>query len=314
MRIALAGSGKLAACMLRSLLMSQHEIVAVLQNGRKLGKFKRWGMRVTASFLGSSFTVMGMAARNRIPILWLDKMSSEELAPLRELNPDVIFVGGFGIIFKEPILKVPRIGCVNMHSSLLPRHRGPNPFSAAILSGDTETGITFHVMDTGIDTGDILEQYSYPITEEDTVISVYENACELAAAQVVAVMDRIEKQGLQGTPQDASLASYDSKMEDKDAYVNWGSPAREIFRLLRATRPFILPRFTFRTHTVYISRLTFDETPVNAAPGTILAIRPRPIIATGKGTVTLETAYLKKPIPASWPVRWSCPEVGEKLP
>ena len=314
MRIAMAGSGKLATCMLRSLLMSHHEIVAVLQNGRKLGGVKRWGMQTTASVFGGSYTVMGMAARNRIPVLWLDTMSPDELAPLRALKPDVIFVGGFGIIFKEPILKVPRIGCVNMHSALLPRHRGPNPFSAAILSGDTETGITFHVMDTGIDTGNILEQYSFPISDDDNVISIYENAAELAAAHVVEVMDRVEKHGLQGTPQDVSQASYDPKMQDKDAYVNWHSPAREIFRLLRATRPFILPRFTFRTHTVYISRLTFDDTPVNAAPGTILALHPRPIIATGKGTVTLDITYLKKPFPSHWPSRWSSPQIGEILP
>ena len=114
--------------------------------------------------------------------------------------------GGFSVILKAPILRIPKIGCINMHSSLLPRHRGANPFCGAILAGDEETGITFHVIDEGIDTGPIVHQVAFNLGPRDTAYEVYLRACGLAQDHVAAALDFVANYGLEGLPQASAPA------------------------------------------------------------------------------------------------------------
>ena len=313
MRIAIAGSGRLGLSLMAPLLESSHEIVALVQNGRLARGLGRRLRTASSIVFAPNSSVIGLAVRHRIPVLWIDRMSEKELMPLRALGPDVLLVGGFGIILKEPILGLPRIGCVNAHSSLLPKHRGPNPFAAVILAGEQESGVTFHVMDAGIDTGDILEQFPYPLEADDTALTAHDKACDVAAERVVSVMDRIEREGLRGAPQDPALASYDGKLEDRAAQIDWAKPAREIERMARACRPFFLPRFRHRGRTVFVTQLTVDETPANAAPATVIESVPRVKIAAGQGAIVIEAAYVTYPFPWLWPAPWSRPKPGQKV-
>ena len=311
MRIAIAGSGQLAFGLFRSLLESSHEVVALVQNGRLTRGWKRPLLTGGSFVFAGASSNLGLAMTNRIPIIWISRMDEVELAPLREIEPDILLVGGFGVILKAPLLSLPRVGCLNTHSSLLPKHRGPNPFSAVLMADERETGVTFHVMDEGIDTGNILEQHAFPIGEQDTALTVYYKACDLAGRRVVELMDRVEREGLRGTPQDESAAGYDAKLTGEDAYIDWGLPAREIERRARACKPFHVPRFRHHGRILYVTRMTWDGQPVDAAPGTVVGLKPNVGIATGCGTISILVAYSLRPVPWSWPSPWRHPALGD---
>lgn len=314
MRIAIAGSGRLAACLMRSLLDSSHEVVALVQNGRLSRGLKRSLTASAAYAFGPQTSVLALAARNDVTVVWIDRMDDADLAPLRLLEPDVLLVGGFSIILKRPLLDLPRLGCVNCHSSLLPKHRGPNPFSAVILAQEKETGVTFHIVDEGIDTGDVLEQYAFDVPPDDTALRLYHRCCALAGDQVVGVMDRIEAKGrLEGTPQDHDAATYDQRLTEQDVYVDWSQPVRDIERMTRACRPFFLARFRSRGKTVYLTHLGVDDNEVEAGPGTVLNASGLVRVATGRGSLTIESAYCATPIPWRWPAPWNRPKPGEQL-
>ncbi len=312
MRIAIAGSGQLSVHIARPLLESRHEVVAMLQDGRANRGFNR-RLFVFLSRLTGGGTPLSLAMKRGIPVLWIDKMSEKELAPLRELAPDLLIVAGFGIILKKPLLDLPKVGCINAHTSLLPKHRGPNPFTAAILADEAETGVTFHVMDEDIDTGAILEQVAFPIGPKDTALTVYRNAARACEEHIVELVDRIESEGLQGTPQDTALASYDKKLNEEQVRIDWAKPAVEIDRLVRACLPSQRARFQHGGNTVYILQVSLEDAPVEAAPGTVVKAAPIPVIATGKGSVKVVRAYTKRPVPWIWPAPWGRPRPGERL-
>ncbi len=311
MRVALAGSGRLAANLLRGLEAHGHELVALIADGRQTRGRARTRARWAARLLGGG--VMGLAARRGLPIVYIDKMTAEELAPLRASAPDLILVGGFGIILKPPVIELPRLGCINSHSSLLPRHRGPNPFSAAILSGDTETGVTFHVIDPGIDTGDILAQERIPLTSKDTLLTVYKRTSQKAGEMIGPLLDHIEAEGVHGTPQDTALATYEKRPTAADAWLDWGAPAEVLDRKVRALSPSPLPRFTRNGHAVFVLRAKADPEPVEAAPGTVVAARPQLRIATGAGTLTIFAAFTLAPVPGLWPGFFVRFQPGDRL-
>ncbi|MBI4556757.1 MAG: methionyl-tRNA formyltransferase [Candidatus Hydrogenedentes bacterium] len=310
MRIALAGTGRYGARLLKPLIGSRHQVVAVIQDGRRT----RGVSRTISVFGGRCFNThlspISLALHNKIPVLWIDKMTDEELAPLRALEPDLLLVGGFSIILKRPILELPRLGCVNVHASLLPRHRGPNPFSAVIVANEAETGITFHVMEEGIDTGPILHQAAIAIDPKDTAMGLYRKICDLNADHVLEVMNRIEREGLYGTPQDESLATYEKKSTPDDVTIHWDMSAAEIERLVRACSVALFARFIYRGAPVYVSRVKIDSNSVAAAPGTVLQIKPYVNIAAREGTATILVAYRK---PWLWPAPWNRPKIGEIL-
>lgn len=313
MRIAIAGTGKLAAGMFCALLESDHEIVAVVQDGRQAKGFKGLVARFFGRHFGGKNNLNALAKGQGIPVFWIDRMDEDELAPLRDLDIDLLLVGGFAIILKKPLLDLPKLGCVNMHSSLLPRHRGPNPFCAAILAGDTESGVTFHIMEPGIDTGAIVAQYRFPIEERATMIEVYYRACDLATDTVVEVMDKIAAEGLVGVPQDASQANYEKKPTVEDSWIDWQLPARQLDAMVRAMAPSPMPRFRWRGRTITVARCEFDGAPVDAPPGQVLRHWPLVRVATGEGTLTLRVAFTRRPIPWVWPSPWSKAQVGEML-
>jgi len=314
MRIAVAGSGQLGATVLRPLLESRHDIVAIVQDGRQTRGWKRGASRLSGALLGGSNNMLRIASRHKLPVVWIDRMSEHDLAPLRALDIDVLLVSGFAIILKPPLLSLPKLGCVNMHSSLLPRHRGPNPFSAVITQGETESGVSFHVMEPGIDTGDILDQTPFPVGARDDMFAVYRQACRIAGERVVPVMDRIEDEGsLRGTPQDASAATYDPKPAPEHAAIDWNRSAEEIDRLVRGFAPAVLPRFDYRGRPVYVARTKVEERETSAAPGTVLGMDRAVKVATGSGVLHIRAAFSRAPLPWVWPAPWNRPVEGERL-
>lgn len=314
MRIIMTGAGLLATLLTKAIIASGHELVGVIENGRTIKGYKRWLAPPLAAILTPNAQVIAIARRRRIPIFFIDKMTNEELAPIAALKPDLILVGGFSIILKKPLIELPRIGCVNCHSSLLPKHRGPNPFQAAILAGDSETGITFHVIDEGIDTGPILAQHRIPVTHNDTAGSLVRRTSNLAAEKLPDLLSQIEREGLQGVVQPSDGASYDKKLTDEELFVDWKRPAEELDRMVRACFPFSIARCRYKGKTIFISRAKAYEHDTGKPPGTITAVRPFVRIATGKGTLALMVGYQKGwPIPWLWPGIFWRPPVGDRV-
>ncbi|MBI2424924.1 MAG: methionyl-tRNA formyltransferase [Candidatus Hydrogenedentes bacterium] len=313
MRILVTGSGRLGVSLLKPLLQSQHEVIGVILDGRKASAFRRWLNPRVGRWIGGRSSLGGLAVKNGLPIYWLDQMNEQDLTPIRAAAPDLILVGGFGIIFKPPLLEIPRVGCVNMHSSLLPRHRGPNPFFAVLMQGEAESGVTFHVMTPQIDDGRILDQSAFPITASDSIFTIYQKSCDRAGERVAAVMDRIETEGLAGAPQDPEAATYDKRPTVDDAWLDWEKPAEQLERLVRAITPSPFPRFLFRGNLVYVASVTYSAAPVSEPPGTVIAVRPKVRVATGEGVLTIRFAFTSHPFMWLWPSRWNRPEIGEKL-
>ncbi len=317
MRVAIAGTGTLGFNVMYAAADAGHDVVAIIQDGRKTRGFRRWFIPFITGIFGAAATVTGYAKRHGIPVIYIDKMDERELKPLRDLNIDLLLVAGFAIILKRPLISLPRIGTVNCHPSLLPMHRGPNPFAAVILARRTQTGVSFHVMEESIDTGDILMQEPVDLEGTESAGQVYKETSELAGTMVADLLEQIERDGLKGIPQDSEQASYEGKLEGDALFVDWNQSAEEIQRLCLASLPFAFPRFRDGDRIVYITKTTYDEEPVDEVPGTLLAVRERlehttssgktvnmraqAKIATGCGTITLWGAMAMRPIPGIWP-------------
>lgn len=310
MRIALAGAGSIADAVARSISASSHNMVALVQNGRR----SKGAKRRLRHAMALRTSVLGRAKSARIPIVYIDKMTPEELEPLAAAKPDLLLVAGFGIILKPSILDLPRIGAVNCHSSLLPRHRGPNPFSWVIVSGDEESGVSYHVMEPSIDTGPLIAQYAFPIGPEETGGDVYRKAGRVVEDTVVEVLDTIERHGLVGDPQDESVATYDPKLEGERLYLDWSRPAVEIERLIRGVKPFNVARTRHRGRAIYVVAAELRNIVTNTqAPGTVINAHGKLVVSTGQGALYLQNTYTLSPIPFIWPMPWNRPRKGERL-
>lgn len=161
----------------------------------------------------------------------------ENLETLRRLAPDVIVVAAFGQILRREILELPRFGCLNVHASLLPRHRGAAPIAGALLAGDQETGVTIMLMDEGLDTGAVLSQCSIPIAPDDTTETLTEKLSYLGAELLLDTLPRWVAGELTPQPQDEAQATRTRQLTKEDGEINWHLPAEMIARQVRAYHP-----------------------------------------------------------------------------
>jgi len=309
LRVVVAGQGTMGGAVLRALHGSRHQVVGVVANGRRTRGLWRPLMRLDG-LLGAGSPLLVEARRARLPLLWLDRVGEGEVAWLEGLEPDLLLLANFGIILPGRLLGVPRLGTVNTHWSLLPAYRGPAPHTMVILGGESQTGLTFHVVEERIDAGDILDQVAYPVAPDDTAMRLYAKAVRLAEARVLHVLDRVEADGLVGEPQDLAQGSYHRRLRPEDVRIDWGRTAVEIDRLVRAcTRP--MAWFVHRGRPVWVTRASADPRPVDAPPARVLSARPQVRVATGGGVITIEAAFVRAPLPWVWPAPWSRP--GEAL-
>ncbi len=313
MRIALAGSGYMATGFARAIVESHHALCAVIQDGRQVRGLKRWFFPALSGLLSRTRSVTGIAKAHSLPIIFIDKMTENELAPLAALKPDLILVGGFSIILKPSIIRIPRIGCLNCHSSLLPAHRGPNPFRACIIDNEAETGVTFHIINEGIDTGDIVAQHRISIHNGDTAGSLVRRCSDLSTEVLIDLLDQIEEDGLHGEPQDESFASYDKKLSDDELYLDWNLPAADLERKVRGCFPYSLARMRYRGRTIIVTRAKVEPSDRPNVPGTVVESRPRLKIATSDGVFVLVVGYTMRPLPWVWPRVWRRPTVGDRI-
>ncbi len=214
----------------------------------------------------------------------------EFLALLREVNPELIVVAAFGQILPQALLELPRHGCLNVHTSLLPRLRGAAPIQRAILNGDQETGVTIMKMDVGLDTGDILTMESTPITPEDTAVTLHDRLADLGAR----LLDRTIPDWVAGRivprPQPHELATHAAKIRKAEGLINWLQPASQIANQIRGLMPWP-GAYTYlpgRPHPLLLKIWQGVRGDGSGIPGRVLAAdREGIVVGCGKGTLRL---------------------------
>lgn len=178
------------------------------------------------------------ALRLALPVVQPDSLNENEtVARLAGFQPEVIVVAAYGQILPRPVLALPRYGCLNIHPSLLPRHRGASPVSAAILAGDADTGISIMLMDSGLDTGPVLAQEKMALSPQDTTGSLSGRLSDMAAQMLPTVLDRWVKGEITPRPQNEAEATYSAAIKKEAGEIDWNLPAVDIERRVRAFQP-----------------------------------------------------------------------------
>ena len=211
------------------------------------------------------------------------------LSSVEKMNPDVIVVAGYHLRIPKRILNLPRLGTLNVHLSLLPRYRGPVPWKWAILRGETQTGVTVHVMTPRFDQGEILAQKVCPISKEETGESLFMRLSTLGAELLPDVLEQIRTGTSIRMPQDESQASYDPALTDDDARIRWQRPASEIHDQIRGLHPRPGAWTTWDGTRIRILRASLGgPSPSETAPGAILHSNGTMAIVTGNGTLKVQ--------------------------
>jgi methionyl-tRNA formyltransferase len=230
MRLVFIGTGDIGLPVLRSLLSSrEHELVGVVtQPDKPVGRAQ----------IVEAPPIKSALASTAVPVLQPERIKRQEsVAAIRSFTPDVIVVMAYGQIVPRSLLDTPRLACLNLHASLLPRHRGAAPIQAAILVGDRESGISVMYMDEGIDTGDILLQVRLEITPAETGGSLHDRLGAIAPEALQKALSQLERGTAPRLPQDSSAATYARKLGREDGRINWNDPAVLIERRIRAFDP-----------------------------------------------------------------------------
>src|SRR6266487_6268031 len=230
MRVVFIGTGEIGAPTLHALLRSkEHQLAAVVtQPDKPAGRDQRIKPPPIKKALAGAKIPTLQPARIK------DRQSIEEISVLA---PEVIVVMAYGQILPQGVLGTPRVACLNLHASLLPRHRGAAPIQAAIASGDFETGITVMYMDEGLDTGDILLQRKIDILPTDTGGSLHDRLAQIAPDALLEALQMLAKGSQQRIPQDDTLDTYAPKLTRDDGKIDWSESAEIIERKMRAFNP-----------------------------------------------------------------------------
>ena len=286
MRIIFAGTPVFAATALDALLNAGHEIILVLtQPDRPAGR----GMKTAAS------AVKLFAQQQDLALLQpLTLKSAEIQTQLLALAADVMIVAAYGLILPETVLKIPRLGCLNIHASLLPRWRGAAPIQRAILAGDHETGITIMQMDAGLDTGAILLKRSIAITPDDTTQSLHDKLGLLGAQSVVEALVLLQQGKLVSTVQDETLACYAAKIKKTEAEIDWQQSAEQIDRVVRTFNPNPGAYTYFRDIILKIWQAKVVAGRAAGKPGEIISV-DREGITVACGSNMLQVEIVQKP-------------------
>lgn len=220
----------------------------------------------------------------------------EAVAALRALNPDLIVVAAYGLILPQSVLDIPARGCVNVHGSLLPRHRGAAPIASAILAGDDVTGITIMLMDAGMDTGPMLATASEPIRSDDTTASLSERLSRLGARLLIETLPKYLNGDLAPQPQPEDGVTYSPKINKADARLDWTLPAIEIDRRVRAYVPWPGAFAWWNGQMIKVWKTGIREqaaTLGGQAAGTVVPLADGAVgVVTGQGLIVLEEIQL----------------------
>lgn len=289
LRIIFAGTPEFAAEHLKALLNSQHQVIAVYsQPDRPAGR----GKKLTAS------PVKEIALAHEIPVYQpLNFKSPEAVAELAALNADLMVVVAYGLILPKMVLDAPRLGCINVHASILPRWRGAAPIQRAIEAGDSETGVTIMQMDVGLDTGVMLLKAFCPILNDDTGGSLHDRLINIGTPALIEALNLIKFGATKPEKQNDNLSNYAPKLSKEEAMLDWQLSARQLERKVRAFNPFPIAHTklvgTGEDQRIRVWAANASDKTTNDAPGSIIQINAEGLwIACSEGQLVLEQLQL----------------------
>lgn len=223
--------------------------------------------------------------------------NSQTAQQLKQFQPEVVVVAAYGRILPPEVLEIPRLGCVNVHFSLLPRHRGASPVAGAILAGDAFTGVSIMLMDEGMDTGPVLAAYPIPVFDWDTTRSLGARLSQVAPGAVLEVLQLWKNRQIKPLPQDSSQATY-SGMITKDAgFIDWNESAESIWRKSRAYHPWPGIHTSWKGKVLKVIEVKPLQTAREGMPGTVIELAGNPEtrigVITGSGVLGVSTLQLE---------------------
>jgi methionyl-tRNA formyltransferase len=283
LRIVFAGTPEFSVAPLQALLGDGREVVAVYtQPDRPAGR----GRKLTPSPVKQLALARGIPVHQPASL----KPAAAQQA-LAELAPDLMVVVAYGLLLPRAVLDTPRLGCVNIHASLLPRWRGAAPIQRAILAGDAETGITIMQMEAGLDTGPMLHVLRCAIGPQETGGSLHDRLAPLGARALLEALPAIADGTAVGTPQDDTASTYAHKLSKAEALIDWRLPAAELERLVRAFDPWPVAQTRYRGQPLRVWGAR--ALPGSGVPGRVLASGRDGIdVACGDGLLRLTRLQL----------------------
>ncbi|TPE55254.1 methionyl-tRNA formyltransferase [Maribrevibacterium harenarium] len=285
LKIIFAGTPEFAAASLQALLdqrqEKRYEIVAVYtQPDRPAGR----GQKLVPSPVKQLALDHGLTVKQ--PLNFKEEADRAELA---SFNADIMIVAAYGLILPKAVLETPRLGCINVHASLLPRWRGAAPIHRALLAGDVQTGITIMQMDVGLDTGDMILKHTCDIKPSDTSASLHDRLAPLGGAALIAALDQIQAGTHTAEAQDNNLANYAHKLTKEEGNIDWTQPAAQIERQIRGLCPW--PSAYTQTGAgvmkIHAASLVNDNDQSAPAGQVVLVSKEGVGIATGDGTLLI---------------------------
>lgn len=288
MRVVFMGTPEFSVPALQEIAARYEVVCAYSQPPRAAGR----GQKPRPSPVQAAAEALGIPVRTPLRL-----KGAEEQGEFAALGADVAVVVAYGLILPQPVLDAPRLGCLNIHASLLPRWRGAAPIHRAVMAGDAETGVAIMQMEAGLDTGPVLAEARTPIGAGETTADLHDRLSQMGAALIVDVLDRLP---LSAVPQPAEGVTYAAKIDKAEARVDWTRPAAEVDRLIRGLSPF--PGAWCMVGGERLKLLRSRAAEGQGAPGEVLGGLT---VACGEGAVEITTVQRegKRPMPAAEALR-----------
>ena len=281
MKIIFAGTPEFAVPSLQMLLDSEHEICAVYtQPDRPAGR----GRKLQAS------PVKELALTAGIPVFQPHTMKTDEdLQQISALNADLMVVVAYGMILTQAVLDVPKLGCINVHASLLPRWRGAAPIQRALMAGDQKSGVTIMQIVRKLDAGDMLHKEVCDVSETDTASDLHDKLAALGAIGLTKVLAQIEAGTVHPEQQDEALVTYAEKLEKSEAVIDWTQAAVDIARKVRGLNSWPVAQTLYQGNVLRIWQAVpvEDDASLQSEPGIVHCVDKSMDVATGKGFLRL---------------------------
>jgi len=280
-RVVFMGTPDFAVPILESLIHSPYHVVAVYSQPDKPAGRRQ---RLTPP------PVKELAIKHKIPVIQPKTFKSAEVAgELANFKPELIVVAAFGHILPKEVLSLPKFGCLNVHPSLLPQHRGPSPVANTLLCGELLTGVTIMLMDEGLDSGSILAQKKVGISSVDTTGSLTAKLAHVGAELLMEILPKWIGGELEPKPQDESQATYSKLITSKDGEIDWHLPAVELWQRVRAFNPWPSCYTWWQGKRLKIHKATLLNKPAKGEIGKVVALPepPKVGVVTGEGILGL---------------------------
>ena len=301
LRIAFMGSPAFSVPSLKALVDAGHDVACVYaQPPRPAGR----GHKETLCPVHAAANDMGIPVRTPVNL-----KADEDRQAFADLNLDVAVVVAYGLILPQPVLDAPRLGCVNVHASLLPRWRGAAPIQRAIMAGDEKTGVCIMQMEAGLDTGPVLARAETPIAPNETATTLHDRLSEMGAAAIGTALEDLAAGKIEPEPQPEDGVTYASKLTKDESSLDFSEPAHALERKVRALNPWPGVSFGHDGTRIKVGAAAYEDQTTGKPPGTVLddrlsiacgegVLRPMVLQRPGRGMTPVDEFLRGYPIPA----------------